>query len=89
MESNPDIDICGSSMLIMKLNTEPKVISMPTIDPLIRYNLMFYCCLGHPTLMFKSSKANFIKYSEKEPLLEDYELWLRLCATNLRFANVG
>ena len=89
MESNPDVDICGTNMLILKQNSEPKVIAMPTVDSMIRFNMMFYCCLGHPTLMFKSSKVQSMIYNEDEPLLEDYDLWLRLCASNLRFANIG
>lgn len=66
MEANPDVDICGTSMLILKQNSEPKVIAMPTLDSIIRLNMMFYCCLGHPTLMFKAAKVNSISYSENE-----------------------
>jgi len=63
---------------------------MPSHDAIIRFNLMFYCCLGHPTVMFKASRANVITYSIDEPLIEDYELWLRICSsTKLKFANIG
>ena len=89
MEMNPSIDICGTSMIILRQNTEPRVITMPSNDAIIRFNMIFYCCLGHPTVMFKASKANLLQYAQ-EDLIEDYELWLRLVATTkLKFANIG
>lgn len=89
MALNPSVDICGTSMIILKQNTEPKVITMPSHNEIVRFNMMFYCCLGHPTVMFKASKASQLVYAE-EDLIEDYELWLRLVAnTKLRFANIG
>lgn len=51
--------------------------------------MIFYCCLGHPTVMFKASRANLITYAQ-EDLIEDYELWLRLVLNSkLKFANIG
>ena len=90
MELNPSIDICGTSMIILRQNSEPRVITMPSHDAIIRFQMTFYCCLGHPTVLFKVSRASMIQYAHDEPLLEDYELWLRLCtATKLKFANLG
>jgi hypothetical protein len=66
MEFNPHVDVCGTNMIILKQNSEPKIISMPTNDSLIRLNLLFYCCLGHPTIMFKASKASQFTYSLDE-----------------------
>ena len=40
--------------------------------------------------MFKASKLQYIKYSTENSLIEDYELWLRLCLkTKLNFGNIG
>lgn len=91
MELNPSIDICGTSMIVLRQNSEPRVITMPSYDPIIRYNMAFYCCLGHPTVMFKASRIKLIQYSLQDTdMIEDYELWLRLClTTQLKFANMG
>lgn len=90
MELNPSIDVCGTSMIILRQNSEPRVITMPSYDPIIRHNMAFYCCLGHPTVMFKAARASLIQYSLQDSLIEDYELWLRLClTTKLKFANMG
>jgi len=90
MEMNPSIEICGTNMIILKQNSEPKIISLPSHDQIIRLNMLFYCCLGHPTVMFKASKAAQLVYSSEESLMEDYELWLRLILnSSLKFANIG
>lgn len=69
---------------------------MPTLDLLIKYNMIFYCCLQHPTLMFRvKSVGKMISYSVTDPVskaLEDYELWLRLIYMQEKppvFANIG
>ena len=69
---------------------EPKIVCMPTYDSLIKYSMTFYCAIGHPTVMFKASKADLMRYSEDQELMEDYDLWLRLAAGGkIRFANLG
>lgn len=69
---------------------------MPTLDYLIKYNMIFYCCLQHPTLMFRvKSIGPKICYSISDVVshaMEDYELWLRLIytlETPPTFANIG
>lgn len=38
--------------------------------------------------MIKASKV--VQYSTDDSLIEDYELWLRICqTTKLKFANIG
>jgi hypothetical protein len=48
MIENPDVDIIGSSVLIFQDEISvqlSKVLSMPTLDQLIKFNMIFYCCL--------------------------------------------
>ena len=50
---------------------------------MIKFNLLFYCCLSHPTLMIRASTAQHFMYNhnKNDPIsasMEDYELWLRL-----------
>ena len=82
---NPTVDIVGSSVLVFQDDLSipmSKILSMPTLDQLIKFNMIFFCCLQHPTLMFRAkSIGQKIKYSLTDPVskaLEDYELWLRL-----------
>ena len=56
---NPKVDILGSNILIfndqMFTPSTGKIISYPTLDKLIKFNLLFSCCLAHPSIMFRVS----------------------------------
>lgn len=57
MEENLNIDIVGSSVLVFQDELTvhySKILCMPTLDQLIKFNMLFYCCLQHPTLMFRA-----------------------------------
>ena len=75
--------------------TTCKVIGYPTLDSLIKFNMLFYCCIAHPSVMFRvSSLGNKIVYNTEDPdvrAFEDYELWLRLIHSQSppKFANIG
>ena len=83
---NTEVDIVGSNILIFNDQTRNastcKVIGYPTLDKLIKFNMLFHCCLAHPTVMFRAATlANKIVYNTEDPdvrSFEDYELWLRL-----------
>ena len=86
MQKNKDIDIVGSS--IMQFSDQARsasscrIISYPTIDSLIKHNMLFYCCLAHPSVLFRASTMrDRVLYNTEDPdvrAFEDYELWLRL-----------
>ena len=95
---NPKVDILGSNVLIfndqMFTAANGKIISYPTLDKLIKFNMLFSCCLAHPTIMFRvSSIGKQIQYNTKtqNKTFEDYELWLRMIHSQNppTFANIG
>lgn len=69
MKRNPDIDIVGSNILMFKdqsqnAATNCKVMSYPTLDQLIKFNMLFHCCIAHPSAMFRvASLGNKIVYN--------------------------
>ena len=83
---NPDVDILGSSVLMFSDQSRSlaasKIIGYPTLDGLIKFNMLFHCCLAHPSVMFRAqSVGSKIMYNTDDPdvrAFEDYELWLRL-----------
>ena len=99
MLRNPTTDIVGSNILIfndaMRSLTSSKIISHPTIDSLIKFNMLFHCCLAHPTVVFRmSTLAEKLRYNTQDPdvrAFEDYELWMRLIQSQNapKFANIG
>ena len=96
---NAEIDILGSNILMFNDSARSsamcKVMGYPTLDKLIKFNMLFHCCLAHPTVMFRvSSLGNKIVYNTEDPdvrAFEDYELWLRLIHSQNppKFANIG
>ena len=64
---NPNVDIVGSNILIfndqMFTATTGKIIGYPTLDKLIKFNLLFSCCLAHPTVMFRVATQSSLKYN--------------------------
>lgn len=72
-----------------------KIIGYPTLDSLIKFNMLFHCCLAHPSVMFRAqSIGSKILYDTEDPdvrAFEDYELWLRLIHSQEppKFANIG
>lgn len=99
MQRNRDIDILGSN--IMQFTDQSRsastcrIIGYPTIDSLIKHNMLFYCCLAHPSVMFRAETTRSrIVYNTDDPdvrAFEDYELWLRLIHSPEppKFANIG
>lgn len=86
MQRNRDIDILGSNIMQFtdqqRSPTTCRIIGYPTIDSLIKHNMLFYCCMAHPSVMFRvETTRNRIVYNTDNPdvrAFEDYELWLRL-----------
>ena len=99
MQRNPDIDIVGSNIQIFneqsRTSAACKVIGYPTQDALIKHNMLFHCCIAHPSVVFRvSSLGNKIAYNTEDPdtsAFEDYELWMRLIhgQNPPKFANLG
>jgi len=102
MLQNPTVSIAGSSVLLFKDDGQKfefkpdgqyKVVTYPTEDGMIKLNMLFYCCLAHPSLIIRASQFNY-KYSTDNtegPFPEDYDLWLKLSQSNseIQFANIG
>ena len=96
---NESIDIVGSNILMFNDQAISaamcRVMGYPTLDKLIKFNMLFHSCLAHPTVMFRvSSLGNKIVYNTEDPdvrAFEDYELWLRLIHSQNppKFANIG
>ena len=96
---NPTVDICGSNVMIFNEQSRSavncKIIGYPTLDSLIKHNMLFHCCLAHPSVMFRvTSTENRLIYNTDDSSVqafEDYELWLRLIHSPSppTFANIG
>ena len=87
MQTNPDISLCGSSVETFS-SGKSKIMTYPCHNEAIKYTMLFYCCLAHPTMMFK--RAFFEANSYTDGRLEDYLLWISLIHDeSIRFSNIG
>ena len=77
MESRPDIDICGGWM--EKFGDETGVIRLPVNDAHIRTQLLWGCCMAHPTVIMRRDTVlrHSLYYDENLSSAVDYDLWAR------------
>lgn len=100
MESNPDVDICGSSIVefVGENDYEPNLgvskRTVPLSHPGIYSGLARTATFNHPTVCFRY--ASLIKwnpsldvYDESAGLAEDYKLWVDLAEAGFKFANIA
>lgn len=87
MENNSDIDVCGTWFEFFENNSG--MVMHPERDEDIKLALLFYCSLGHPTVMLRNEtlKRNNFEYSTCAKDAEDYDLWVRM-ATTSTFYNI-
>jgi hypothetical protein len=66
------------------------VVTYPTEDGMIKQTMLFYCCLAHPTLIIRTKTWTHQYDTERiAHFPEDYDLWLRLSKSEMKFANIG
>lgn len=88
MQFNPSIDVCGTAIEIFGENRQSKIINYPSENSLVKFNMLFYCCFAHPTIMMRKEFCSSIVYNSGP--MEDYRLWLSYLDNNsVKFANIG
>lgn len=74
MEQHPDIGVCGTALKLINKNV---TWYYPTDPDFFKCKLLFTCCIAHPTVMFRKSVIENMKYRKYEHA-EDYYLWVTL-----------
>ena len=75
LHRNAAVDVVGCSVEIPQGNFS-RIVQFPCDSDQVMLDMMFYCSLAHPTLMFKGSCLKRVRYDESK-LCEDYALWLK------------
>lgn len=99
MESNLDIDICGSSIIEFrgengyKPNLTVSKRTVPLSHAGIYSGLARTATFNHPTVCFRYTSLvkwnpNLDIYDESAGLAEDYKLWVDLAEAGFKFANL-
>lgn len=91
LEQHPDISFVGSGVA---LNDPEKGLRQdPSFRPAspghLRWALLFYCALAHPTIVGRRSAFEMLGgYDPRFFPAEDYDLWVRALEVDLRLANL-
>lgn len=89
-ENNPEVDIVGSfTKKIDEAGKELDSIKVPISNNDIK-KLIWTCPFIHPSVMFKKKKILSVgSYNPNSgPRQDDFELWFRCAAAELKFANI-
>lgn len=78
METNPDVDICGS--YLKYFGNRQEHIKLPISDEEIKANLPFHSIMPHATVVYRKKHLDEyqIRYSPKYIHMEDIDLWSRI-----------
>ncbi len=85
-KNNQDIDVLGTAFECF--GDICKTVLHPFTNEEIKERLFEYCCIGHPTVMFRKSIVTHHELYKKELFpCEDYHLWVELIK-KYKFANL-
>jgi glycosyltransferase involved in cell wall biosynthesis len=89
MDENPSVGVCGSWAEIIDSNGDLiGNFCPPTSTALIKWNLIFYCGIAHPSAIFRKESVKELGFYHKDCLhCEDYDLWVR-AMNHFEFGNI-
>lgn len=87
MEKN-ELDVCGSYIKLFGDNRKEQVIKYPITNEDIRFSLLFFSCLAHPTVVFKKEVFDKVKYNVDYKVAQDYQLWCDIANANFKIGNI-
>ncbi|MCT7481732.1 glycosyltransferase family 2 protein [Aliarcobacter cryaerophilus] len=87
MQKN-ELDVCGSYIKIFGDNRKERIIKNPITNEDIRFSLLFFSCLAHPTVMFKKEVFDKVKYRVDYKVAQDYQLWCDIVNADFKIGNI-
>ena len=75
LDSRPDVGLCGTS--IRKFGAFEGDFSFPIENEGLKVGFLFYCCMSHPSVVFRMSflKESSLRYKADYFPAEDYKMW--------------
>jgi len=80
------LDICGTN--IKTIGSTNYLINFPEKDIDIKYYTLFGSPMAHPSVIGKISSFREHLYNESFSSAEDYELWVRMAKSGIKFGNL-
>jgi acetyltransferase-like isoleucine patch superfamily enzyme/GT2 family glycosyltransferase len=95
LDAHPDIAVVGSQVQFIDERGEPKneTYTVPMQHDDIVHEMLFQNSIAQPTVLFRRAAILEVGNYRFEPSwngvnIEDYDLWLRVAAANLKLANL-
>ncbi len=90
MQAKTEIDVCGSWFKVFSDSYSKPILEVkhPTSHDEIILFASLYNTIGHPTVLFKKSCWEKIKYDESLQAAQDYKLWYDFYREGYRFENI-
>lgn len=82
-----NLDICGSFVEAFDNNSTQQY-SYPINDADIKFTLLFYCCLAHPSVLIRKKVFDKIQYNINYKQAQDYQLWVDAAKEQFIFGNI-
>lgn len=82
-----NLDICGSFVETFSNNLTQQY-SYPINDTDIKFTLLFYCCLAHPSVLIRKEVFDKIQYNINYKQAQDYQLWVDASKKQFVFGNI-
>ena len=83
LRKHPKVMLVGSNCYNIDENGRVlSITDLPVDEVQIKWNLLFYNCLRHSTVMFRRKEVdNLGGYNTAIPYAQDYDLWMRIAGT--------
>ena len=89
LSNNLMIDVVGSRAIVIDAEGRTEwTSSVPCLHENIETNLIFENPMWHPTIMFRKKLVDEGWRYDTSKRTEDYDLWTRLIASGVKFANI-
>lgn len=82
------LDVCGSYIKLFGDNRKELIIKNPITNEDIRFLLLFFSSLAHPTVVFKKEVFTKVKYNIEYRVAQDYQLWCDIANANFKIGNI-
>ena len=88
LNTNKDVDVLGTQMKIVQTGFITRHPGVLTKENILNYDTGWF--INHPTVMFRKSLFEKIGLYAEEPEVfpEDYEMWSRCLAQNIKICNL-
>lgn len=87
MQKN-ELDVCGSYIELFGNNIKERIIKNPLNNDDIRFSLLFFSSLAHPTVVFKKEVFKKVKYNIEYKVAQDYQLWCDIVNASFKIGNI-